>query len=188
MFRSFFFISVNLDSILFLIDLLSKRKNTDDKQPDFLDEICLVIEQSETLRAKIRRYLYELQISYEQFQSVQFILSNLSKYVVFYNVRKEEALAHLLENTRCLQSAKFLQEWFETFLTFDEEPNEANLMMFKKALADWSKLVTKTNEIYLKTLPCIDRFLDVLKHQPYREVAIEHFVNLCFSKGKTKQR
>jgi hypothetical protein len=89
-----------------------------------------------------------------------------------------------MANALSSHSYEFFKQWFYAFLLFDGEVNEANKREYLDLLQHWSKQYSKSDEIIVKILMDIDRFIEAIQNQQYRVIFIHYMVNFCFQQSK----
>ena len=179
------FFSVNLETIVFLLKFSSTDSTDEDESSKkILGIVNQAIEESQNLRTKVKRYLYELSITQEQYTDVRFVISCLSKSDILHLVNKNELVKNLLQNTKLPKIATFLKEWFYSFLVFDGEATELNKKMYLDVLQHWSLHFIRDHDVTMRIFQEIDLFIHQLTNQEYRTLFIQQMVELCFKQSK----
>jgi hypothetical protein len=182
-----FLFLVNTESIIFLLKFLQiESSENEESSKNILKMVNTTIESSITLRAKVKRYLYTLQITIDQLKDIRTIVSFISNSIILHIVDKRELLMALLNNAKASYSYEFFKQWFCSFLLFNDELNERNQKLYQDLLKHWSNQFIKYHEILMKILiDNTDQFINGLKINEYRSIFINHMISLCFQQGKS---
>ena len=171
MYNLFIFFSVDLKGILYLMKFL--QESPSDNHPDskyFLTTVQSIIQSSCTLKDSIKTFFNQLEMTMDNMESIQYILSSLDQFSIFYGVDKCSYLEKSLSN---IHSTECIVKWFQYFLTIlTEKDNCKNL--FDSAINH----LTDKSLNFIQILQSIDILLDIL-----RSCSIDQLVDCCFQQG-----
>ena len=172
---------VDLPSTLVMLKSLDyEKQEKDEAAKKILHTVHRALEESMTLRAKVKNCLYSIGITEKQFDEIRFILSMIGKTDVLYLVDKARLLNHLLKNLQIPPSAELYKKWFFTFLIFDEPFSETKKREFQDVLNAWAKAFALNHQFFVQIVRDLDALLNAFgQRQHYQTLFIQLMLDLC---------
>lgn len=163
-----------------------ENEEKDDDAKKILRNLSRTIEESQTLRAKVKNCLYSLSINENYFDQMQVVISSLGKTNVLYLVNKAEMLTSLLKNLKIKPNIEFLKKWFYKFLLFNENFSEMKKREFIEVFNAWTKLFVSNQQYLTEILRDLDAMIDAFGSQnPFQAVFIQLMIDLCFRQSQS---
>ena len=163
-----------------------ENEEKDDDAKKILRSVCRTIEESRTLRAKVKNYLYSLNMNESYLDHMQVVISSLGKTNVLYLVNKAELLTSLIKNLKIQPTIDFLKKWFYKFLLFNENFSETKKREFIEVFNAWAKLFVSNQQYLTEILRDLDAMIDAFGNQnPFQAVFIQLMIDLCFSQSQS---
>lgn len=141
-----------------------------------MKKVTNTIESSVNLREKMRRYLYSLKISIENFETIRLIISSLGTVSILFALRRRDLLINLMNYSAEKYSYEFFKQWFLSFLIFDDELTEVNKREYQDLIQHWWKQINKLPELIMKIFADIDRFIDAFPNPNYQLIFIQQMI------------
>ena len=158
-----------------------EKHEKDETAKKILQTVHRALEESMTLRAKVKNCLYSVNITEKQFDEIRFILSMLGKTSVLYLVDKASLLNHLFKNLQIPPSAELYKKWFFTFLIFDEPFSDTKKREFQDVLNVWAKAFASNQQFLNQIVRDLDALINAFgQRQHYQTLFIQLMLELCF--------
>ncbi|CAF1226527.1 unnamed protein product [Rotaria sordida] len=185
--------TLDLKSIIFLLQLVERPLTTNDQCTNDLEEIIsLEIRTNTQVKNKIHDYLYNLGEITGHLESLRTILNFVSHSSLLRDFDRQHFLLNLLENDSS-QSSHFYIEWFLYFMTNDNfSMNDDNERReYQNLIKVWTSYFehdqSKLHVMMIKIDALLEPFMSAQtgsNQEKCRELFVHHMIDICFKQGK----